>query len=426
MQDQLPNNYKNLVIGYVAPGWPLSHFPNGIVAYIHNLLSGLDAKTQPIIFAVSTLNDDLKDSIIDLSKLDVKKPFLQRLLDSILFRLNESFKRNFQYQRGIAENASKILLGIQQLHMPLDVLEMEESFGTASYLFKRTNIPIVTRLHGPWFLIGPILRAENDWDFKLRVAYEREAIENAHGVTSPSLDVLEKVRQYYDITLPHAQVIPNPVLEVAIEKQWQYDINTLPFILFVGRFDSVKGGDLILESFRLIAQKNTEIKLFFVGPDRGLLLEGKAVKFEEYVNQYIPEKDIKNRIQFLGHCDHERISDLRKNALVTVVCSRYENFPLSLLEALAAGCPTVATVAGGMKEIVIDDYNGLLAESESPKSIAEKVFMLISDPEKMQRLSKNAIEDCKKRFSPEVVAAQTVEYYQSVLARASNSVTKIS
>lgn len=424
MKNPLSASNKKLVAGYIAPGWPLSHFPNGIVAYIHNLLSGLDAKTEPIILAVSTLNKDLTDRVMDLSKFGAKKPFLQRLIHGIFYRLNSSLVGNFQYQSGIAESGNKILLATQQLQMPLDVLEMEESFGTASYLFKRTNIPIVTRLHGPWFLIGPILRAENDWDFKLRVAYEREAIENAHGVTSPSLDVLEKVRQYYDITLPHAQVIPNPVLEVAIEKQWQYDINTLPFILFVGRFDSVKGGDLILESFQLIAQKNSEIKLFFVGPDRGLLLEGKAVKFEEYVDQIIPEQDIKNRIQFLGHCDHERISDLRKNALVTVVCSRYENFPLSLLEALAAGCPTVATAVGGMKEIVIDDYNGLLAESESPESIAEKVLMLINDPEKMQRLSKNAIEDCKKRFSPEVVAAQTVEYYQSVLARASNSATK--
>ena len=41
----------------------------------------------------------------------------------------------------------------------------------------------------------------------------------------------------------------------------------------------------------------------------------------------------------------------------------------------------------------------------------------MANPEKMQNLSKNAIEDCKKRFAPEVIAAQTVDYYRTILAK---------
>ena len=70
-----------------------------------------------------------------------------------------------------------------------------------------------------------------------------------------------------------------------------------------------------------------------------------------------------------------------------------------------------------MKEIIINEYNGLLAEPESAVSIAEKALELITNPVKMQALSKNAIEDCKKRFAPEVVAALTVNYYRTVLNR---------
>jgi glycosyltransferase involved in cell wall biosynthesis len=104
------------------------------------------------------------------------------------------------------------------------------------------------------------------------------------------------------------------------------------------------------------------------------------------------------------------------NSLITVFPSRYENFPVSLLEALAAGCPTVATAVGGIKEIIVNEYNGLLAEP-SAESIADKVLALIDNPEKMQLLSKNAIKDCTERFSPKVIAAQTIDYYRSVLAR---------
>ena len=91
--------------------------------------------------------------------------------------------------------------------------------------------------------------------------------------------------------------------------------------------------------------------------------------------------------------------------------------PVSLLEALAAGCPTVATAVGGIKEIITDGYNGLLAEPESAESIAEKVLGLIESPEMLKLMSKNAIEDSKRRFSPTVIAAQTLDYYQTVLAK---------
>lgn len=413
----MQNNNKKLFVAITSPGWPLSRFPNGVVAYIHNLLLSLDKIANPVILAAPLLVPEVKNRLVNLSKYEPSFSVWQQFIDKVIFRLKSKHLHNLQYKRNLSKNANRILDAIQELSVPLDVLEIEESFGAASYMFKKTNVSIVTRLHGPWFLIGPILQAHNDWDFKLRVFYEGEAIRNSHGLTSPSLDVLNKVREYYGLELPHAQVIPNPVPEVGSDMQWQYPINQKPSILFVGRFDSVKGGDLVLEAFRQIALQNSDVELLFVGPDRGLTIDGEDFKIDHYIERFILDANIKSRIQFLGHCDQERISELRKNALVTIVCSRYENFPLSLLESLAAGCPTVATSVGGMKEIVIDDYNGVLAEPESPASIAEKVLLLINDPEKMQRLSKNAIEDCKKRFSPEVVAAQTLDYYQSVLDR---------
>ena len=423
MQDQKVDR-KIINIAITTPGWPRSSYPNGIVTYVHNILHGFDDKTNAIVFAAPLVGTETKDKIINLSKLLTTKNLLQKIVDKILSRFSFSYVRDIQYRRAAAINAQRINLAIQNLSQPLDVIEIEESFGTANFLLKMTNTPIVTRIHGPWFTMGDIMHANKNWDFKLRVFYEGEAIKNSQGVTAPSLDVLEQVRAYYGFALPHAQVIPNPVPEVDVSNQWQLDKDKRQYILFVGRFDLHKGGDLMLNAFRFIALKNNTIELLFVGPDRKVIVDGEDVNFNEYLERFLPESAIKDRIQYLGHCDQDRISDLRKNALVTVVCSRYENFPLSLLESLAVGCPTVATAVGGMKEIIIDDFNGLLAEPESPESIAEKVLMLISDPEKMQRLSKNAIEDCKKRFSPEVVAAQTVEYYQSVLARVSDLTAK--
>lgn len=421
-QNQIKNEKSSLVVGYVAPGWPLSDFPNGIVAYIQNIVAGLnlaelDLKITAVILARVLKEVSSDDHVINLSNYNTPKPPLQKLLDKVLYKIKLPFIQSIIYARTAAYLAKNQYLAVQQSKMPIDILEMEESFGFAGFLTKICKVPVVVRLHGPNFLVGPYINVQLGENFKLRVLCEGKAIKNAHGITSPSLDVLEKVRSYYGLALPNARVIPNPVSSVAPNKRWQYRTDCKPSILFVGRFDSVKGGDLILEAFRLLALNNQDMVLYFVGPDSGLVLNGQLIYFKEYLDRFIVDEHIYKRIHFLGHCDSEKIAQLRKDALITVFPSRYENFPVSLLEALAAGCPTVATAVGGIKEIIVNDYNGLLAESESPQDIADKVLMLMSNPTKMQLLSNNAIEDCNKRFSPEVVAVQTVDYYQSVLAR---------
>jgi glycosyltransferase involved in cell wall biosynthesis len=68
-----------------------------------------------------------------------------------------------------------------------------------------------------------------------------------------------------------------------------------------------------------------------------------------------------------------------------------------------------------MKEIITNDFNGLLAEPESAESLADNILKLLDDPEKMQRLSRNAITDSQKRFSPVTVAKQTEVYYRSIM-----------
>lgn len=423
MHDQQADITK-ITVAITTPGWPASHFPNGIVTYVHNILVGFGAHIDTAILASKLSEPEVKNRLVDLSKVKICANIFSKTFDHFLFKTQLTFTRAIRYKKMIDYSAKKIALALEDITPIINVIETDESYGTALPLINMTTVPVIVRLHGPWFTMGAIMKEAHLWHYPMRVFYEGEAIKHAHGVTSPSLDVLNQVRDYYGLTLTHAQVIPNPVLPVAKKSQWQLDDREVPVLLFVGRFDLLKGGDLILQAFRIIGAQHTTISLCFVGPDRGVMIENNKIDIKRYLEKFVPESDIKNRMQFLGHCDHNQISDLRKKALVTVVCSRYETFSIALVESLAAGCPTVATAVGGMKEIIIDDFNGLLAEPESAESIAEKVLMLISDPEKMQRLSKNAIEDCKKRFSPEVVAAQTVEYYQSVLARVSNSTAK--
>lgn len=403
---------EKLRVGYLSPGWPLKNYPNGIVAYIQNIIDCQEDKMTPFILTDNYINNDATDNLIKLSS---SKSFLESNIDRVLFRIKSQHLEDLKHIRHINFYAKKIAQATKKLTTPLNIIEVEETNGIAHFLIKKTHLPIVTRLHGPWFIHGPIMQTDHLLSYKLRVFYEGEAIKISHGVTAPSLDVLEKVRNFYGLPLTHARVIPNPIAEVPLANQWKYNQTSLPYILVVGRFDLHKGGDLAVNAFRLIAQKNHNIELIFVGPDNGIPVGGKNLLINEFIDVHIPEAQIKERIKFLGHCDHVRIANLRKNALITLLCSRYETFSISLAEALATGCPVVATSVGAIKELIIDNFNGVLAEPESPEDISEKVLSLMNEPERMSYLSKNAIEDSKARFSPDVVASQTIEFYKTLI-----------
>ena len=402
-------------VAYLSPGWPASDFPNGIVSYIENIIAGLDSNTQAYILANKMAGNNTRGSTVDLSSIVVDRTFIESLLDKVASRTTLTCSRRYTIGRSLSRAVQSINIGLSTLTTRPDIIEIEESFGLAVLLTERLSTPIVTRLHGPWFLLGELVNDDHT-NFKARVKAEGVGILASQGVTSPSEDVLNKVRKFYGFELADARVIPNPIKVTPKHLCWDVDSSMRESMLFVGRFDSIKGADIAINAFRLVALKNEDIELVFVGPDRGIVLGNEQYSLLEYLKRFISEPSIRNRVKILGHCTTDQVANLRTMASVTIITSRYENFPMSLLESLSAGCPTVGVAVGGIKEIIIDDYNGLLAEPESAESIAEKVESLLDNPEKAKEISLNAIRDCEKRFSPTAVAKQTTAYYRSIIA----------
>src|SRR5439155_26658217 len=73
------------------------------------------------------------------------------------------------------------------------------------------------------------------------------------------------------------------------------------------------------------------------------------------------ELGIGDRVTFLGAQPRERILELFHAADATILSSSWENFPHTVVEALAVGTPVLAMEAGGLSEVVQDGVNGLLA-----------------------------------------------------------------
>jgi glycosyltransferase involved in cell wall biosynthesis len=123
-----------------------------------------------------------------------------------------------------------------------------------------------------------------------------------------------------------------------------------------------------------------------------LKIYGKMEEFPEYVRELKVIAADDTRIQFCGTFPNEKIGEIFAELDVVVVPSTwYENTPLVIYSAQAAGCPVIASNLGGMSEVIHHDENGLLFEPGDVSGLAELLESIVLDRELVGRLSRNAM-----------------------------------
>jgi glycosyltransferase involved in cell wall biosynthesis len=301
----------------------------------------------------------------------------------------------------------------------VDLIEVEESFGLPDCVVRHASVPVVARLHGPWFLNGAANGYKPNEEFVARVRAEGEAIVNARYVSSPSHFVLRAVEERYQVSFPLGAVIPNSVEPVAESSVWNPVTADPDHVLFVGRFDRHKGADICIRAFAKVLEKRPSARLTVVGPDRGIIDDetGHVRHAEQWLRDEIRPSQLRSRISLPGQLSHAEIADLRRDAAATIVASRFETFSTVLIEAMAQGCPLVAARTGGIPEIIEHGQNGLLFAAEDVDDLAAKIVCLLDNRSLAATLGRNGIRDSLVRYNPLTVARQSLEFYEEVCTR---------
>jgi len=404
---------SKMCLAMVSPHWPAGRTANGVVAYTAEMVSALErCGTRPVVFSEKLGEGALNGQAERLDTQAWSRRWLSR-------HIGRAHSRWGFTQPFLARQMGKaIVRAIERRRSEgLGLVEMEESFGWARFVAGRSAVPVVVRLHGPWFLVGPALGFPDNRAFRRRVAAEAEGMRCAAAVSAPSRFVLEQAAKRYALERDRLAVVPNPAPVVREENRWRAEQSESGRVLFVGRFDRCKGGDVMIDAFAKVASEDAGARLTFVGPDPGVRDGRRAWSIEQYISERLEDGAIRRRIDRRGLQSAEAIRELRRRASVVVVCSRFENFPMVALEAMAMGCPIVATAVGGLPEIVQHERNGLLCRAGDAEDLAEKIARLLGDRQLAARLGRQAASDCAERYHPDVIAGQMLKFYGRVIER---------
>jgi glycosyltransferase involved in cell wall biosynthesis len=400
----------NCDIFLTSPDWPPESTHNGICTYVGHLREGLIAvghKPTVLSMAGRRAGPDSSD-IIDLTGVPLSRRSLAK-------RVRTALRSRRSWSFGIADAASRQINAAMRL-LPAGrprLLEIEESFGLAEHFVGR-DFALVVRAHGPYFKGAPALGLSADRRAQDRCAAEARAIKHADGISAPSQYILDAISEEWDIEGIPTTVIPNPAVPVPREMRWQPSKSGPQKILYVGRFDRLKGADVLLDAFNMVAARHPQVELLFAGPDSGLVDdEGRRWMLREYADAHLSPSAL-TRLNYLGTVSRDLLHELRKGAAACVVASREENFPYAALEALGAGCPLVAARMGGVPEIVVDEQNGLLFRSGEAASLAAQLERVLEDGALAENLSAGA-QASFERYSPTNVALETLRFYERVV-----------
>lgn len=237
----------------------------------------------------------------------------------------------------------------------------------------------------------------------------KKIICNANGHIAITADEINKFKPY-GVDIDKVSVIPNGIDEENLKTgdiagfRKKYKLGDNPFIMFMGRLNSIKGPDLLLHAFCNIKNRFHDFHLVFAGPDGGMLDELKRT---------VAEFGVGDRVHFIGYLGGEDKSNAYYAADIVVIPSRHEAMSIVVLEAGITGTPVLLTDRCGFNEV--ETVNGGKVVPASVEGLQRGLIEMLSDKVRLKLMGENLKNHITENFTWDMLIDKYLIFYKKIL-----------
>ena len=237
-----------------------------------------------------------------------------------------------------------------------------------SWVQDRWNIPHIVMFH----TLGTVKNSAGlaDREPDLRIATEKKLARTCQRILAPTDREKENLLKYCRTPAENLDLFR--LTDKAVARQRLGFDEDESIVLYVGRFDPIKGIDRLLEAMAYLKRlKRTRV----------VIIGGDGPGTPEYQNlqQLSAKFGIQKSVHFVGRVEQDQLPPYYNAADALVVPSYYESFGLVGLESLACGTPVVATRVGAMEDIIEDGKTGHVVADLTPRGLADSIEKIITN-----------------------------------------------
>jgi glycosyltransferase involved in cell wall biosynthesis len=293
-------------------------------------------------------------------------------------------------------------------HCKPDIIHISNALllGLARRLKEKIGVPVVCSLQDEDVWIDPMQPQfqKKIWDLM------HERAKDVDALVSVSDFFAEKMKQSMELPAEKVQTIH---LGVEVNDYTYVSTKEKPRnVGYISRMCHENGFDIVVDAFIDLKKKPgfEDLKLIATGGSTG-----DDTKFLKEQKRKIKENGLSDSFEILPEFEDEAVHDFfKKVSLVSVPVRIGEAFGIYLLESMASGVPVVQPALGAFPEIIELSGGGVTYMPNSPRKLAETWAGLLSNPDKMEQLSRAGYEGTKVNFDIHAKAKETIELYENL------------
>ena len=172
---------------------------------------------------------------------------------------------------------------------------------------------------------------------------------------------------------------------------------------YIGRLINLKGVDLLIESFNLFKKKH---------PNSILIIVGEGAEKEKLIN-LTKEYNLSTKIYFMGY--RKDVYNWLNIFDSFILPSKREGLPLTILEAMAMKKIVISTSIGGIPELIVNNYNGILIEEREPQVLIKSMEYVYENKNEVKAIVENAYKHLALNYSIEDYINNIHRIYKNLL-----------